>query len=92
MTFPQREEQPSQIRRRSSSFSFQLSPSTNNVKLNIRNRNCPQREEQPSHDRRRSESMPLPNHFELNVRHRRNDSREGNGTDEPSREWFWIWA
>ena len=92
MTFPQREEQPIQIRRRSSSFSFQLSPSTNNVKLNIRNRNGPQREEQPIHGRPRSESMPLPNHFELNVSHMRNDSRESNGTDEPSREWFWIWA
>ena len=109
MTFPQQEEQPSQIRPRSSSssfqfstsnirngrygsISFQLSPSTNNVELTIRNRNGPQREEQPSHGCPRSGSMPSPDHSELNVRNRRNDSREGNGTDEPSREWFWIWA
>jgi hypothetical protein len=89
----QQEEQPSYVRPRSSSNTFQLPPSTHNFELNTRNRrNGPQREEQPSHDRTRSNSMPLMDHSELNARNRRNDSREGNGTDGPSREWFWIWA
>jgi hypothetical protein len=82
MTLSQQEEQPCLLRKRSIS-SHQLSPSTNHSELYV---------EQPSHGRRRSDSLTLANHTELNFGNKRNDSREDDGTGEPSREWFWIWA
>ncbi|KAL3822640.1 hypothetical protein ACHAXA_001793 [Cyclostephanos tholiformis] len=61
MIFSQREEQPVDVRRRSSSSSS-LSPSMNHLELNRNTRDGPEREDQSSHCRRRSNSLPLTNY------------------------------